>query len=73
MWIVLFHLGGDYMIQVCLDEILTHPTRTYFTLKLHVDIKFHPHKAGQFSTLYLFRFVCIIFEFLFVRMSVYKI
>ena len=66
-------LGGDYMIPVCQDEILTRPGGTDFTLRLHVEIQFRPGKAGKFSTLHLFRFACIFFEFFFVKMSVYKI
>ena len=56
-------LGRDYMIPVCRDEISTGPVGTYFFLRLHVEIKFCPGKAGQFSTWHLFRFVCIFFEF----------
>ena len=51
-------LGGDYMIPVCWDEILTHPTGTDFPLRLH---GFHPDKPRQFSTWYLIRFVYIFF------------
>ena len=43
-------LGGDYMIPVCRDEISTRPAGTDFTLRLHGKTKFHPDKAGQFST-----------------------
>ena len=49
------------MIPVYRDEILTGPARTYFTVRLHGEIKFHSGKAGQFSTLYLFRLVYIFF------------
>ena len=61
------------MIPVCRDEILTRQTGTDFTLRLHVEIKFCPGKAGQFSTWQLFRVACIFFEFFFVSMSVYEI
>ena len=60
------------MIPACRDEISTRPTETYFTLGLHVEIKFRPGKAGQFSTWYLIRFACISFGFSFVSMSFYK-
>ena len=66
-------LGGDYMIPVCRDEISPHPPGMDLTLRLHVEIKFRPGKAGQLSTWYLFRFVCNFFEFLFANMSVYEI
>ena len=66
-------LGGDYMIPVCRDEISPRPAGTDLTLRLHVEIKFRPGKAGQFSTWHLFRFVCNFFEFFFVNMSVYEI
>ena len=56
-------LGGDYMIPVCWDEISTRPAGAYFTLRLHVEIKFHHGKAGQFSPCYLFRFTGTFFEF----------
>ena len=65
MWIVLFHLGGDYMIPICQDETSTHPAGSYFTLQLNVEIKLRPGKTGQFSTLYLFTFACIFFDFFF--------
>ena len=65
-------LGGDYMVPVLRDEILTRPAGTGFTVQLHVEIKFGPGKAGQFSTWYLFRFACIFFEFFFVRTSIIK-
>ena len=71
--IFLFHLGGDYMIPVRPNEVSICPTGTDFTLQWHVEIKFSPGKAGQFSNLYLFRFACIFFEFSFVKMSVYEI
>ena len=70
-------LGGDYMIPVCRDEISPRPAGTDLTLRLdltiHVEIKFRPGKARQFSTWHLFRFACNFFEFFFVNMSVYKI
>ena len=52
------HLGGDYVIPVCWDEISPCPAGTDLTLRLHVEIKFRPGKAGQFSTCHLFRFIC---------------
>ena len=61
------NLGGDYMIPVCQDEISTRPAGAYFTLRLHVEIKFHHGKAGQFSTCYLFRFAGTFFEFFFCK------
>ena len=66
-------LGGDYIIPVCRDEISPHPAGTDITLRLHVEIKFRPGKAGQFSTWHLFRFLCNFFEFFFVNMSLYEI
>ena len=54
---------GDYMIPVCRDEISTRQAGAYFTLRLHVEIKFHHGKAGQFSTCYLFRFAGTFLEF----------
>ena len=57
------------MISACRDEILTRPAETDFTLRLHMEIKFHSGKAGQFSTWYLIRFTCIFFAFFFVSMS----
>ena len=60
------------MIPACRDEISTRPAETDFTLRLYVEIKFRPGKAGQFSTYYLIRFACIFFEFFFVSMSFYK-
>ena len=66
------YLGGDYMILACRDEISTRPDKTDFTLRLHVEIKFCPGKAGQFSTWYLVRLACILFGFFFVSMSFYK-
>ena len=59
-----------YMIRVCWDEISTRPAGTDFTLRVHVEIKFCPGKAGQFSNGHFFRFECIVVEF--VSMSVYK-
>ena len=52
----------DYIIPVCRDEISISPSGTYFTLRLHGKIKFHPSKAGKFSTWYLFRFAYIFFQ-----------
>ena len=56
------------MIPACRDEISTRPAETDFTLRLHVEIKFRPGKAGQFSTWYLIRFPYIFFGFFFVSM-----
>ena len=50
-------LGGANMIPVCWDKISTRPAGIDFTLRLHVEIKFCPGKAGQFSTWHLLRFV----------------
>ena len=62
------------MIPVCQDEISPRPAGTDLTLRwLHVEIKFRPGKAGQFSTWHLLRFVCNFFEFFFLNMSVYEI
>ena len=47
------------MNPVCQDEVSTRPAGTDFTLRLHREIKFDPGKTGQFSTWFLFRFVCI--------------
>ena len=66
-------LGGDYMIPVCRDEISPRPAGTDLTLRLHVEIKFCPGKAGQFFIWHLFRFVCNFFEFFLVNTSVYEI
>ena len=41
------------MIPPCQDEISTPPAETDFTLCSHVEIKFHPGKAEQFSIWYL--------------------
>ena len=60
------------MIFACRDEISIRPAETDFTLRIHVEIKFHPGKAGQFSAWYLIRFTCIFFGFFFVTMSFYK-
>ena len=60
------------MILDCQDEISTHPAETDFTLRLHVEFKFCPGMAGQFSTCYLIRFALIFFGFFFVSMSFYK-
>ena len=38
----------------CWDEISTRPAVTDYTLRLHGKISFHPGKAGQVSTWYLF-------------------
>ena len=65
-------LSGDYMIPACRDEILASPAERGFTLQLHVEIKFRPGQAGQFSTWYLIRFACIFFRSFFVSMSFYK-
>ena len=43
------------MIPACRDEISTRLPETDFTLPLHVEIKFHPGKAGQFCTWYLIK------------------
>ena len=56
-------LGGDYMIPVWRDEISLRPAGTDLTLRLHVEIKFRPGKAGQFSTWHLFRFYAISLNF----------
>ena len=47
-------LDGDYMILFCRDEISTCSAGTDFTLWLHREIIFHPGKAGQVSSWYLF-------------------
>ena len=60
------------MIPACRDDISTRPAETDFTLRLHVEIKLRPGKAGQFSTRYLIRFACILFGFFFVSLSFYK-
>ena len=52
------------MILVCRDEISPRPAGADLTLRLHVEIKFRPGKAGQFSTW---------LEFFFVNLSVYEI
>ena len=61
------------MIPVCRDETSPRPAGTDLTLRLHVEIKFRPGMAGQFSTRHLFRFVCNFFEFFSVTISVYEI
>ena len=61
------------MISVCLNETSSRPAGTDLTLRLRVEIKFRPGKAGEFSTWHLFRIVCNFFEFFFVTMSVDKI
>ena len=43
-------LGDDYLIPVCQDKISIRSAGTDFTLRLHVEIKFHPGKVEQFST-----------------------
>ena len=60
------------MIPACRDENWTRPAETEITLRLHVEIKFRPDQAGQFSTRYLIRFACIFFGFFFASMSFYK-
>ena len=65
-------LGEDYMTPAWRDEISTSPDETDFNLRLHVEIKFRPSKAGQFSTWYLIRFAYIFFRFFFVSMSFCK-
>ena len=61
------------MIPACRGEISPHPAETDFTLRLHVEIKFRPGKAGQFSTWYLIRFACTFFGFFFVSMLFTKL
>ena len=39
-------LGGDNMIPAYRDEISTRSAETDFTLRLHVEVKFRPGKAG---------------------------
>ena len=58
-----FDQGDEYMIPVCQDEISPRPAETDLIIRLHVEMKFRPGKAGQFSTRHLFRFVCNFFEF----------
>ena len=53
----------DPGLPVRRDEISTRSAGAYFTLRLHVEIKFHHGKAGQFSTCYLFRFAGTFLEF----------
>ena len=60
------------MIPACRDEISIGPAEKVFTLRLHVQIKFRPGKAGQFSNWYLITFACIFFELFFVSMSFYE-
>ena len=56
--------GGDYISRFA--GMKFQPVQPgYFTLRLHVEIKFHQGKAGQFSTCYLFRFASTFFEFFF--------
>ena len=35
------------MVAACRDKISTRPAETDFTLRLHVEIKFRPGKAGH--------------------------
>ena len=60
------------MISACRNEISTRPAETDFHQRLHVEIKFRPGNAGQFSTWYLIRFACIFLGFFFVSMPFYK-
>ena len=60
------------MIPACRDEISVRPAETDFTVRLHVEIKFRPGKAGQFPTWYLIRFACIFIGFFFVSMPFHK-
>ena len=55
--------SGYYMIPLCRDKISTRQVGTDSTLRLNVEIKFRPSKAGQFFTWHLFRFVSIFFDF----------
>ena len=48
------------MIPVGWDKILTSPAWADFILGLHREIKLHPGKAGQFSSLHLFKLVYIL-------------
>ena len=54
------------------DEISPRPAGTDLRVRLRVEVKFRPDKAGQFSIWHLFRFVYNFFEFFFVTMSVYE-
>ena len=51
------------MIPACWNEISTRPAETDFTSRLHVEIKFRPAKAGQFSTCYfiILNIICMHF------------
>ena len=60
------------MIPDSRDEMSTRQAERNFTLRLRVEIKFRPDNEGQFSTWYLFRFACILFEFFFASMSFYE-
>ena len=40
------------MMPAFRDKFTTRPAEKDFTLRLHVEIKFYPDKAGQFSTWY---------------------
>ena len=42
------------MNPFCRDEISTRPAGTDFIIQLHWEINFHPGKAGQVFTWYLF-------------------
>ena len=46
------------MIPACRDEISTCSAETDFTLRLDVEIKFRPGKAGQFCMDFLWIFLC---------------
>ena len=59
--------------ELCRDEISTRPAEKDFTIRLHVEIKFRPGKAGQFSTWDLIKFECIFFGFFFVSILFNKI
>ena len=56
------------MIPAFRNEISIRLAKTDFTLQLHVEIKFRPGKAGQFSTWYLIRIAYLFFGFFFVSM-----
>ena len=51
------------MIPVCRDEISPRPAGTDLTLRLHVEIKFRPGKAGQLSTWHLLDLCAICLNF----------
>ena len=72
-WLVIMFGLYDYMIiwlynYMIRDEVSTYPAATDFTISLHVEIKFHPGKLGQFCSWYLFRFIYIFFKFSFESM-----